>query len=148
MSRKDIETTPSYVELASQSYGMFVDAYATANQRALGYLKSVWEIASKPYATAALDVTVKENFDRANQIVSLTIGELQTTGAKNAEFVEKLSAHNAKVQDSVATAFRGLVTTGISNVNYVKETAAQQFDDLTKRLDDMQARASATVSSN
>jgi hypothetical protein len=148
MSRKDTETTPSYVELTSQAYNLFVDAYASANQRALGYLKSVWEITSRPYASTALETTVRENFDRANQVVSLTIAELQTNGAKGAELVEKVGAHNAKVQDSVATAFRGLVTTGISNVNYVKETTAQQFEDLTKRLDEIQSRASATVSAN
>lgn len=148
MSRKDTETTPSYVELSSQAYSLFVDAYASANQRTLGYLKSVWEIASRPYASTALETTVRENFDRANQVVSLTISELQTNGAKGSEFVEKLSTHNAKVQDSVANGFRGLVTTGISNVNFVKETATQQFEDLTKRLDEIQSRASASVSSN
>jgi len=121
MSRKDTESTPSYVELNSQAYSLFVDAYATYNQRALGYLKSVWEIASRPYASTALETTVKENFDRANQIVNLSISELQAKGAQGAEFVEKLSAHNAKVQDTLATAFRGLVTTGISNVNFFKE---------------------------
>lgn len=148
MSRKDIEATPSYVELSSQAYSLFVDAYASANQRALGYLKNVWEIASRPYASTALETTVRENFDRANQVVTLTIGELQATGAKNAELVEKIGAHNAKVQDTVSTAFRGLVTTGISNVNFVKESTTQQFEDLTKRLDEMQARASSAVSSN
>ncbi len=148
MSRKDIESTTSYVELSSQAYSLWVDAYASANQRALGYLKNVWEIAARPYASSALETTVRENFDRANQVVTLTIGELQTNGAKSAELVEKVSAHNAKVQDTVATAFRGLMTTGISNVNFVKESTAQQFEDLTKRLDEMQARATTSASSN
>jgi hypothetical protein len=148
MSPKDTQSTPSYVELSSQAYSLFVDAYASANQRALGYLKNVWEIASRPYASTALETTVRENFDRANQVVTLTIGELQATGAKNAELVEKISAHNAKVQDTVSTALRGLVTTGISNVNFVKESTAQQFEDLTKRLDEMQARATSVASSN
>jgi hypothetical protein len=148
MSAKNIESTSSYVELSSQAYGLFVDAYASANQRALGYLKNVWEIASRPYASTALETTVRENFDRANQVVALTIGELQATGAKNAELVEKIGAHNAKVQDNVATTIRGLVTTGISNVNFVKESATQQFEDLTKRLDEMQARATSAASSN
>jgi hypothetical protein len=147
MSRKDSET-PSYVELGSQGYSLFVDAYASAGQRVLGYYKSLWEIASRPYASTAVETTVRENFDRANQVVALTIGELQTNGAKAAELLEKISAHNAQVQDSLATALRGLVSTGISNVNYVKETATKQFDDLTKRLDEIQSRSAATVSSN
>ena len=145
MSKKDLETS-SYVELASQGYTQFVDAIASNGQRALGYWKSLYEITARPYASTAVETTVRENFDRANQIVALTIGELQTTAAKNAEFVEKFSAFGAKLQDSYANAVRGLVTTGISNVNYVKETTAKQFDDLTKRLDEIQARSTAAVS--
>jgi hypothetical protein len=149
MSRKDTETaTASYIELASQGYGLFVDAYASQSQRALGYWKSIWEIGTRPFASTAVETTVRENFDRLNQIVTLTIGELQTTGAKNAEFAEKFAAHNAKVGDNLSSAMRGLVTTGISNANYVKETATKQFDDLTKRLDEIQTRATAPVSSN
>jgi len=145
MTRKDTETTQSYVELASQGYVLFVDAAASAGQRTLGYWKSLYEIASKPQASTAVETIVRENFDRANQIVNLTIGELQTTGSKNAELVEKVSTHAAKVQDAAATAVRGLVSTGISNVNYAKETAAKQFDDLTKRMDEIQARSMAAV---
>lgn len=148
MSRKDNETTSSYVELGSQGYSLFVDAYASASQRALGYSKSLWEIVSRPYASTAVETSVRENFERANQIVALTIGELQSAGAKGAEFIEKAAAHNAKVQDGVAHGLRGLISTGISNVNYVKETTAKQFEDLTKRLDEMQERSTATVSSN
>ena len=149
MSRKDtIETSSSYVDLASQTYGLFVEAAATANQRVLGYWKSLYEVASRPYASTAVENAVRENFDRANQIVSLTINELQANGAQSAEFAGKLVAHGAKVQDSVSNAFRGLVNTGISNMNFVKDTTAQQFEDLTKRLDEMQTRAQAVVSNN
>jgi hypothetical protein len=41
-----------------------------------------------------------------------------------------------------------VINTGISNMNFVKETATQQFEDITKRLDDVQARATAAVSNN
>ena len=146
MSDKD--TTTSYVELSSQAYSLFVDALASANQRGLDYWKSLWEIVSRPYASTAIETGVRENFDRANQIVSLTINELQSSGQKAAEFGEQLFAHGAKLQDSYVAAFRGLVNTGISNMNYVKETTTQQFDDLAKRLDDMQARTTAPVSQN
>lgn len=146
MSRKDTEnSTQSYVELASQGYNLFVDAAASASQRTLGYWKSVFEIAARPHATTAPEAAVRENFDRANQIVSLTIGELQTTGAQSAELLEKVSSHAAKVQDSFATALKGLVSTGISNVTFAKEAAAKQFDDLTKRLDEIQSRSAAAV---
>ena len=142
------ETTNSYVELANQAYSLFVDAVASSNQRALEYGKSVFEITSRPYASSAIDSTVRENFDRANEIVSLSVTELQANGQKAAELAQKLLAYGEKVQESALQAFRGLVNTGISNVNFVKETATQQFDDLAKRLDEVQTRSAETISKN
>jgi hypothetical protein len=142
MQTKDM--TSSYVELSSQAYTLFVDAFASANQRALDYSKSVWQIVSRPYASNAIETAMRENADRTNQIVSLTIGELQTNGQKTAEFAEKLVAHGAKVQESYVHAMRGLVDTGVSNMKYAKDVATQQYEDATKRLEDM----TATVSSN
>ncbi len=143
-----VETTASYRELSSQTYSLIVDHYAAYNQRALGYWKSVWEIVSRPYASNAIETAVQENFDRANKIVSLTVGELQTSGVNSAALTEKLVSQNAKIQDSLAQGFRGMVSTGISNVNFVKEATTKQFEDIAKRLDDVQARTAATVSSN
>ena len=142
------ETTTNYVELANQAYSLFVDAVASSNQRALDYGKSVWEISSRPYASTALDSTVRENFDRANEIVSLSVTELQANGQKTAELAQKLFAYGEKVQDLALQAFRGLVNTGISNINYVKETATQQFDDLAKRLDEVPTSSAVTASKN
>jgi hypothetical protein len=144
----DKQVTSSYVELSSQAYGLFVDAFADYNQRTLAYYRSMWDIVSRPYASTAVETTVRENFDRANQAVALTVNELSTNGAKTAEFAEKMTRHAAKLQDAAAEAFRGVVTTGISNMNYVKETTAQQFDEIAKRLDDVQSRATAPVSTN
>ena len=141
-------TTTSYVELGSQAYSLFVDAFADYNQRTLAYYRSMWDIVSRPYASTAVETTVRENFDRVNQVVSLTVNELSTNGAKGAEFTEKLGRHAAKLQDAAAEAYRGVINTGISNMNFVKETATQQFEDITKRLDDVQARATAAVSNN
>lgn len=142
------EQTASYMELSSQSYTLFVDAMSAYNKRSLEYAKNVWEIASRPYASTAIETTVRENFDRANQLVSLTINELQTTGQKSAEFGEKIVSHGAKVQESLVSSMKGLVETGISNMNYAKETTTQSFDDMTKRMEDAQARTSASVSPN
>ena len=144
----DRDTTASYVELSSQAYALGVGAFASANQRALDYWKSLWEISSRPYTSTAIETCVRENFDRANQIVGLTINELQASGKNFTDFAQKVAEHNAKVQDSGANAFRGLMNAGISNMNYVKDTTAQQFEDLTKRLDEIQSRATASVSNN
>jgi hypothetical protein len=134
-------TTASYVELATQGYSLFVNALTSTNQRTLDFMKSVYEISSRPYASSAFETTARENLDRANQIASLAISELQTTG-------QKLLAHGAKLQDSYVSSMRGAVETGISNMNYVKETASQQIDEIAKRMDDVQERAMAQTSAN
>ncbi len=139
------EQTASYVELSSQTYSLFVDAMASYNKRSLEYTKSLWEIASRPYASTAIETTVRENFDRANQMISLTVSELQTNGQKSAEFGEKLVAHGAKVQESLVATMKGLVDTGISNVNFAKDSATQQFDNVTKRLEETTERAAAST---
>jgi hypothetical protein len=87
------ESTSTYVELGAQAYALVTDAMASANQRALDYMKSVYEITTRPYASNALETAARENFDRANQVMSLTVSELQTSGQKAAEFSEKLVAH-------------------------------------------------------
>ena len=142
------EQTASYMELSSQSYTLFVDAMSAYNRRSLEYAKNVWEIASRPYASTAIETTVRENFDRTNQLVSLTINELQTTGQKAAEFGEKVASHSAKVQESLVHSMKGLVEAGLSNANYAKETATQSFDEMTKRLEDAAMRTTAPASAN
>jgi hypothetical protein len=123
MTTKD--TTASYAELSGETYSTFVDAMTSANQRALDYAKSVWEIVSRPYSSSAIEAAVRENFDRANQISSLTMQELQTSGKHSAALAEKLAAQAAKLQETYVHALRGVVDTGISNVNFVKESATQ-----------------------
>ena len=137
------DQTASYVELSSQSYTLVIDAMASYNKRALEYSKSLWEIASRPYASTAVETTVRENFDRANQMISLTVSELQTSGQKSAELGEKLVAHGAKVQESLVAAMKGLVETGISNMKYAKDSATQQFDNVTSRIEETTNRAVA-----
>ena len=138
--------TPSYVELSSQTYGMFVDYFASANQRALDYMKSMYEIVSKPYAATTPEAGVREGFDRANQVVNLTVGEMQTAGQKRAEFAEKFVAHTAKWQDTWTQGMRGVLKTGIANMSYVKDAAETSFDGFAKRVEELQNRT--TVHSN
>lgn len=139
------DQTASYVELSNQTYTLFVEAMSSYNKRNLEYSKSLWEIASRPYASSAVETTVRENFDRANQMISLTVSELQTTGQKSAEFGEKFVAHSAKVQESLTAVMKGLVETGISNMKFAKESATQQFDDAAKRVEATTSRATTSV---
>jgi BMFP domain-containing protein YqiC len=135
------ETTSSYIELAGQASNLVSEAMATANKRALDYWKSVWEISSRPYASTAIESSVRENFDRANQILALTVSEMQTSAQKTSELTERLASHTAKLQDTALTAFGGMVNTGVSNLNYVKETTNKQFDEMAKRADELKSRA-------
>jgi hypothetical protein len=144
----DKETTASYLDLSSQAYGLVVGAIAASNGRALEMSKSIWEIASRPYGSTALETTVRENFDRTNQIVALAISELETRGRKAAEFTEKSFSLGAKLQETFVQASRGLVETGISNANFVKDTATKSVDDMIKRVDDVQTHAAGQISHN
>ena len=130
--------TASYLELTSQGYALMIDAMASANQRALGYTKSLYEIASRPYASGAPDAAVRDGFDRFKQIADLTVSELQTTATKNTDFAERFIAQTNAVQEQVAHAVRGLATTGLSNISYVREAAETQLNGFSKRVEDIQ----------
>jgi hypothetical protein len=138
-------TTQSYTELSTESYSIFVDAFATANRRGLDYFKSLYEIASRPYASSAVEQTVRENFDRLNQVISLTIAELQNNGQKAAELNEKVAKHNAKLQESALEALRGLTKTGLANLEYTKDTAGAQLETFAKGVSDVQERIASSV---
>jgi hypothetical protein len=142
MPSKDFAaTTASYVELSNQSYNAFVEAFASFNKSALEYSKSVWQIASRPYSTAALEAAVQDNFERASKLVSLTVAELESNGQKAAELAEKFAAQAARFQESYTTSLKGAVDMGLSNLNYVKDTATQQIEDLGKRVEHLQRSA-------
>ena len=142
------ETTTGYIDLATQGYGLFVDALSAVNQSALGYTKSLYDIVSKPYTSTAVETTVRENFDRAEQLVSLTVGKLQNDGKLRADFAEKTATYLSKVQESSLVGLRGLWKTGVSNITYARETADQQFEGITKRVDELQSRVVAGMGRN
>ncbi|MEO6990238.1 MAG: hypothetical protein ABI346_09065 [Candidatus Baltobacteraceae bacterium] len=130
--------TASYLELTSQGYAMMIDAAASANQRALGYTKSLYEIASRPFASGAPDATVRDGFDRFKQIADLTVTELRTAATKNAEFAERFVAQTNAVQEQVSHAVHGVAATGLSNISYVREATETQINGFTKRVEDIQ----------
>jgi len=136
----------SYIELSSKVYSLFLDTLTSLTQRRLQYWKSVWEVSSRPYQLTEVDGTVRDGFDRASQILDLTANELKTDGQNAAEFFEKLLSHTTRFQDVAMNAFRSVLNTSISNLDYVEETTQQQLNGLTKRLDEAEHRAGATAS--
>ncbi len=129
------DETASYVQLSNQTFSLITNAMTAYNKRALDYSNSLWEITSRPYASTAVETTVRENLDRTNQIVSLTIQELQINGQKSADLAEKLVAHGTKAQETMMNSIKGLVETSISNMNFAKDSATQQLDNVTKRVE-------------
>jgi hypothetical protein len=140
------DSATSYIQLSSKVYSLFLDALTSRTQRRLQYWKSVWEVSSRPYQSTAVEGTVREGFDRAGQILDLTANELKTDGQNAADFSEKLLSYATRFQDVAINSFRGVLNTSISNLDYVKETTQQQFDDLTKRLDEVERQAVAKSS--
>jgi hypothetical protein len=136
--------TKSYLELNAEAYSLMIDAYASANQRALDFFKSFYEIVSRPYNGTAIETTVRENLDRSNQIVGLTVSELQAAAQHNGELLEKGAAFAAKLQETVMASNRGLAKVMASNLSFVKETTDAQVDEFTRRMENIQS----TVSSN
>jgi len=140
------ETTTSYIELSSHAYKLGVDAGASALKRILDYTKSISEITLRPPSAATtVDAHVREFIDRANQVVLLTATELQTTGQKNTELAQKAAEFASRAHDTLFNAARGLSNTGISNLNYVKETTSAHLDTFAKRVDEIQTRAAAAA---
>jgi len=69
------------------------------------------------------------------RILEYSIHELQTNGQKSTELAEKLVAHGTKLQETMMNSMKGLVETNISNMNFAKDSATQQFENITKRLE-------------
>jgi len=132
------ETTTSYIELTTQAYKLWLDAAATTHKRTLDHVRNQYEIISRPYTGATPDANIREGFDRANQIGTIVAAELQTTAQRNAELVEKLLAHGSKLHESLLHSCHGLSSTGLSNLNYVKETTNAHIDTFAKRVEEVQ----------
>ena len=142
------DQTPSYLELVSGTYGLLVEAAANANHRYLENLKSTYEVVSRPYTSTAFEATYRENLDRAGQLVELNVAAAQKTGAEAAALAEKLAKHATQWQETYVETLRGLFRTGLSNLAFVKDAADQTYEGFAKRVEEIQARATAGVSSN
>jgi hypothetical protein len=134
---------PSYIELSGKAYSFLVDALGAASLRRLAYVKSLYEVVARPYASTALEQTVRENFDRANALLALSIAEAQTSVQKSAEFSETWLEHAAKLQGSAIEASRGLVKSGLANLEFARDSSNAQFETFAKQVEGAQSRIAA-----
>lgn len=137
----------SYIELSSQAYSLLVDTYAAASRRRLDYVKSLFEVVVRPYASTAVEHTVRENFDRAGEILSLSVAELQSSVQKRAEFSESWLKHAAKLQDAALEASRGLYQTSLSNLEFARDSSSAQIDALAKHIEGARDRVATSIRS-
>ena len=122
------EQNQPYLNLGSQMYTTFVDAYAASNQRMLGFAKSYFEIVTRPYTSTAIETAMRENLDRVNQIVELTVGELQHAGTHASQVAQSLVAQST--------------TLGEQAMETIKETTDKTLETFASRVQEMQQRAS------
>ena len=134
----DTDQTKSYLDLASQSYGVLVEAASKANHRLLEHLKSTYEIISRPYTSTALEASIRENLDRAAQLVELNVAAAQKSGAEAASVAETLSKQAAQWQETYVESTRGFFRTGLSNLAYVKDAADKSYEGFAKRVEEIQ----------
>ena len=141
-------TTADYVTLTNEVYALLVEAFGSADTRALNYWKSVWDITARPYSPVTIDSVVRTNLERANQLTTLTVDELRSAGRESAEFAEKLLAKGTKVQDTALGSFRGMIDTYAANLNYVKEATGAQLDGLSRGVEDLDKRTAPVGGNN
>jgi hypothetical protein len=115
--------TAKYIELSTRTYALIVDTFSSATRSRLDYWKSVWQIASRPYASTAIDV--RENVDRVSALTNLTVSELHSRGLRTVDFSEKLLAEIGKLQDSARETYRDSVKSNDSTVAQVKDAASE-----------------------
>jgi hypothetical protein len=143
------ETTTSYIELTNQAYKLVVEAAATTTGALLDHHQRRTELLLRPLNPAAgVDGNARELIERAKQVASIAALEQQAISQKNAELSERLLAHAAKIQDSLLHSWRGVWDTGLSNLNYVKDTTTAQIDTFAKRVEeiqDLQKRGATTT---
>jgi hypothetical protein len=132
------DSPASYIELTTQAYKLLLDAAATTHKRVLDHAKNHYEIVARPYTGTTPDANIREAFDRANQLAASNAAELQATAQRNAELAEKIAAHGTKVHDSLLQSWHGLSSTGLSNLNYVKEATNTHIDTFAKRVEEVQ----------
>jgi hypothetical protein len=136
-SESRADQTASYAELASKTYSTLIDAASEVNHRALGYGKALFDIMTRPYKSNTAEDAARENFDRASQLVDVTVKELQNSGAHAAKLGQQISHLNAEWQEIYTQTVKGLTQTGASNFNWFKETTEKQFNGFTQRVQDI-----------
>jgi PAB1-binding protein PBP1 len=126
------QSTTSYFELAQETATIIADELSAANQRALSYVKSLWEIAGRSNGES----TLRSAFERAEAVVSLTEREIQKSLRSNLDVTEKLLAQSKKLQQQSYESAKEIAEKALSNAKQVVEAAGERIEGLTERIDE------------
>lgn len=118
--------TAKYIKLSSRTYELTLDTLASAIRSRLEYWKSVWEIASRPYASTTIRATVQENVDRANELTNLTTSELHSRGQRAVDFCDKVLAQVGELQDAALETYRDSLKSYVSIIGQVTDASMEQ----------------------
>jgi hypothetical protein len=119
--------TAKYIELASRTYELILDTLASATRSRITYWKSVWEIASRPYASRTIGARVQENFDRTSELTNLTVDELHSRAQRAVDFSKKLLNEAEQLQDTTGEIYRDSSTSIGSAVGQEPIVAAKDL---------------------
>ena len=128
-------TASSLVDLTSETNKIIIDAIAANYRRQLAYSKNVWGIVSRPYAGNDLKVNVAETIGRMENVVDLTMADLETTTKSTIELTEKVLGQATKVRDESLDVARTYAKNGVQTIKAALETTEERLDTLTKRLE-------------
>lgn len=140
-NQAQLETTPSYIELASEGYALFLEAGDAAWKRHLSHVRDVVEIVTKPHSTTTPENALKEGIDRIREVSERSVATLQNHHAANTELAEKIVAHASRVSETIAHGVRGFANLNLTNLANAKATTETQFDIITRGVEDVRNRA-------
>jgi len=128
-------TASSLVDLTSETNKIIMDAITTNYRRQLAYSKNIWGIVSRPYAGNDLKVNVGETIGRMENVVDLTMADLETTTKSTIELTEKVLSQATKARDESINVARTYAKSGVASIKHALETTEERLDTLSKRLE-------------
>ncbi len=127
-------TASSLVDLTSETNKIIMDAITANYRRQLAYSKNIWGIVSRPYAGNDLKVNVGETIGRMENVVDLTMADLETTTKSTIELTEKVLSQATKARDESINVARTYAKSGVASMKHALETTEERLDTLSKRL--------------
>ncbi len=116
----------SYGALAGETYRSLVGAAEAVNAETIAYMRSLLGIVTKPYPSRGLVDLAKEQVARSAAILGATLDALDGNNRHAADLAKSVAGIVSSAHDTYVAALRGIADAGISNIDFVKDTAARK----------------------